>query len=221
MLAASYASLLRQLTSPADVYHRDGWLFQMISWVAAKSSDPELLSRAPQPRSADKGFDGLLVEPAAGKNGTFHVILCEDKATTQSRNVIREDVWPSIRQLETGKRDPEILSELTTVLAASMSSQNAQSVVKDIAWKNARRYRVSVTVTPSRTQDSKRRALFKGYRRVAPGKCARRRGEMFPVDRLAVAVRGARAGVSRRERSTEPTQVLRLTNRAEPGVGAV
>lgn len=184
MLSAAYLSVLRQLTQPADVSHRDGWLFQMISWVAAKQSDPSLLSRAPQPRAADKGFDGLFVQPIKGSNGSFYVIVCEDKATSQPRRVIRNDVWPGIRELERGKRDHEILSDLTTVLAATMATHEAQAAVTAITWKNVRRYRVSVTVGQSRTQEHRRRALFKGYRQVARGKSVRRRGEMLVVDDL-------------------------------------
>jgi hypothetical protein len=45
-------------------WHRDGWIFQLISWVAAiKASEERFLVRAPQPRIADKGFDeGLNLE---------------------------------------------------------------------------------------------------------------------------------------------------------------
>src|SRR5947209_8306148 len=44
------------------IAHRDGLLFQHVSWVAAKVQFPEATSRAPHVRTADKGFDGVLIE---------------------------------------------------------------------------------------------------------------------------------------------------------------
>ena len=43
-------------------YHRDGWVFQVIAWIAAHRFDDEALIRAPQMIKADKGLDGLIIE---------------------------------------------------------------------------------------------------------------------------------------------------------------
>lgn len=183
-LQGAYLRVLRDLERPKDVSHRDGWLFQMISWVAARKADPALLARAPQPRAADKGFDGILVRRSAAGNRPLCVIICEDKATKQPRKVIRTEVWPSIRGLESGTRDNELLSELTTILSTAMPRTEAEDAVQRIIWKNARRYRVSVTVAPGRSDVERRKALFKGYRSAAKGKCIRRGGEMLVLDEL-------------------------------------
>ena len=184
LLQGAYLKVLRDLTQPKDVAHRDGWLFQMISWVAARTTDPKLLARAPQPRTADKGFDGIMVRRRAARNGAIYVVVCEDKATKQPRRVIRTEVWPSIRELESGARDNELLSEVTTLLSTVLPGAAAQDAVHRILWKDARRYRVSVTVAPERVDEARRKALFKGYRTVARGECLRRRGEMLVLDEM-------------------------------------
>jgi hypothetical protein len=180
---AAYLRIIRELTQPSDVTHRDGWLFQMISWIAARVKEPDVLARAPQPRPADKGFDGILV-PLRHDGSTRCVVVCEDKATEQPRRMIRDEVWPSIQTLETGARDNELVSEVTTLLMTAMARPAAEEAVRRIIWKRARRYRVSVTADSSRAERLRRRALFKGYRSVARGNCVRRRGEMLILDDL-------------------------------------
>jgi hypothetical protein len=114
----------------------------------------------------------------------FGVVICEDKATTQPRRVITNDVWPEVRMLESGARDAEILSEVTTVLLAALGQADTEAALKDINWSSVRRYRVSVTASSIRRRVERRRALFKGFRTVAPGRCERRRGEMLIIDDL-------------------------------------
>lgn len=186
MAAAKAACLrvIRELTQPRDVAHRDGWLFQMISWIAARLKEPNVLARAPQSRPADKSFDGILVRQRRDGSGTRCVVVCEDKATDQPRKMIRDEVWPSIQTLETGARDNELMSEVTTILTAAMARPAAEDAVRRIVWKRARRYRVSVTADATRADRERRRALFKGYRSAARGNCVRRRGEMLIVDDL-------------------------------------
>jgi len=41
-----------------EPWHRDGWIFQAISWIAANQAPSGALTRAPHIRRADKGFDG-------------------------------------------------------------------------------------------------------------------------------------------------------------------
>ena len=52
---------IKQLTLAEgdDPWHRDGWLFQAISWIAAHQQPSASLTRMPQIRKADKGFDGM------------------------------------------------------------------------------------------------------------------------------------------------------------------
>ena len=180
---AAYLTVLRELTQPKDIAHRDGWLFQMISWTAARLNEPSVLARTPQPRPADKGFDGILVRQRPD-GSALCVVVCEDKATKRPRKVIRDEVWPGIETLETGARDHELVSEVTTILTAAMARHDAEEAVRRIVWRRAVRYRVSVTADSTRANRARRKALFKGYPAVAQGNCVRRRGEMLILDDL-------------------------------------
>ena len=58
----SGAMALLTVEDGADAYHRDGWVFQVISWIAAHRQDDHALIRAPQMIKADKGLDGLMIQ---------------------------------------------------------------------------------------------------------------------------------------------------------------
>ena len=51
------------LTVPAgaDPRHRDGWLFQVVSWIAAHIQGHASLIAPPHMQHAEKGFDGIHV----------------------------------------------------------------------------------------------------------------------------------------------------------------
>jgi hypothetical protein len=99
-------------------WHRDGWIFQMIAWVAVhRTSEANQATSIPHPRPTNKGFDALIVIlPTKSDASDAAVVICEDKATDNSRKTIREGVWPEFLLLETGTRDNEIISETTAIL---------------------------------------------------------------------------------------------------------
>lgn len=158
---------------------RDGWLFQMISWVAVKMQAPAAVLRAPQPQSSAKGIDTLYIE-FEGKSQRPRLTIGEDKATKHPRATIRDDVWPEFEAFERGDRDPELISEISALLAHTKSPQRA---VDSALWKSERRYRVAITTVHGRT-DNERARLFKGYRKRIPGPRNRRRADTFHVDLL-------------------------------------
>ena len=51
-------------TRDTRVEHRDGLLFQHVSWIAAHLCMPNAKAIPPHVRRADKGFDGVLLELA-------------------------------------------------------------------------------------------------------------------------------------------------------------
>lgn len=97
---------LKQLTlaEGEDPWHRDGWLFQAISWIAAHQQPSASLTRMPHIRKADKGFDGMQLELNEAGTSVTSVVVFEDKATDKARDTIRDDVWPGIVALEKGER---------------------------------------------------------------------------------------------------------------------
>ena len=87
----------RQNKLDTRIEHRDGLLFQHVSWVAAFMRLPNAKATPPHVRQADKGFDGVLVEVNPAQAGLSRIVLCEDKASVNPRSLVTGSVWPEIR----------------------------------------------------------------------------------------------------------------------------
>jgi len=165
-------------------WQRDGWLFQVISWIAANIQNPDTLKSPPHMIHADKGFDGLHLCLDDSDENVVSVIVCEEKATTSPRGKITSQVWPEFKSLEAGSRDNELVSETTTLLAANRHL-DPDKAVHEIMWKQARAYRVSITIGDNDCSSEGRKALFKGYKKTTPGNnVGKRRAETFHQSEL-------------------------------------
>lgn len=162
-------------------FHRDGWLFQVISWIAAHRQSPDDLIRAPQMIHADKGFDGIHVRFVHAEGRVATVIICEEKATTKPRGKITSQVWPEFEALEMGERDNELVAVVSELLAVNGLADEADRIVADILWQVARSYRVSVTGTEEHCSTHGLEKLFKGYEEKVSGDLARRRAEVLQL----------------------------------------
>jgi len=191
--AAAKADAIGLLTVKpgADPWHRDGWVFQAISWIAAHH-DGGAAIKSPHLIKAHKGFDGLKLDlgPAGEVLG---VIVFEDKATDNPRDTIRDDVWPGIAKLERGERSNELTQEVSGLLEGQLRTYpdlDIDAAVQTIIWKAARRYRVAITVSTPHATDARRQALFKGYDAQAPGDVGRRGAETLHVTDLRPWMQG-------------------------------
>lgn len=87
---AAIDSIINKLNT-AGVYKRDGWLFQMISWIALKINlhsqyrIGKVFMNAPHTAPAQHGIDGfaLVIDD---KKMIKYVVLCEDKCTEGARD---------------------------------------------------------------------------------------------------------------------------------------
>lgn len=149
-------------------WHRDGWLFQVISWIAASIQHPSVLKSPPHMLHAHKGFDGVHLHLDDSGRCVVRVVVCEEKATGKPRKMITSKVWPEFRSLESGERDNELVAETSTLLARH-GYIDADQAVTEILWKKTRAYRVSITIGESERSVAGRKALFKGYKKTAPG----------------------------------------------------
>jgi hypothetical protein len=115
------------------------------------------------------------------------VIIFEDKATDNARSTIRKDVWPGIIALESGKRVNQLTHDVSAALEAQKHfdpSLDIDAAISNILWKQARRYRVSITVSEAHTSETARARLFKGFDESAPGDVERRRAETIHIPEL-------------------------------------
>lgn len=191
--AAHTADALQKLAPDAngEPYRRDGWLFQAISWIAAHQNRKGAILRAPHIRKADHGFDGLQIELSEDKSTVTSVMIFEDKATINPRDTIRDEVWPGIAALEAGERVTELTQDVTSILEAyqAVMTVDVEDAVDEILWKEARTYRVSITISDTHSAHAARAGLFAGFHDQAPGLISKRRAETvyFPSMRIWMA----------------------------------
>lgn len=168
------------LAEGAEPWHRDGWLFQAISWIAAHQQPSASLTRMPHIRKADKGFDGMQLELNEAGTAVTAVVVFEDKATDNARSTIRDDVWPGIVALEKGERLNELSQEVSGMLDARAVADpefDLDTAIANILWQDARHYRVSITINDTHNNANARAQLFKGFDDSAPGVAGRRRAD--------------------------------------------
>jgi hypothetical protein len=179
------AGAINLLTVPAgsDPWHRDGWMFQTISWLAANRANPSAAIRAPHMILAHKGFDGLQLEIDASSGLVTAAVIFEDKATDNPRSTIRDEVWPDFKLLEAGDRE-NVLSADVSGLLITRPDIDADKAIEKIIWKQIRRYRVSITVSETHASPEGCRRLFDGYDEVASGDVQRRRSEILHIEQL-------------------------------------
>ncbi len=176
----------RQLLSVpqgTDPYHRDGWLFQVIAWIAARIQNETSLIAPPHMQHAEKGFDGLHVHIDQETQTVQSVVICEEKATINPRNTIRDQVWKEFAALETGTHDNLLTAKVSTLLGTRPELDPDQAV-QEILWNQARAFRVAITVDDRYSDMHGRKRLFRGYSNVVSGSVSRRRAETLHLDDL-------------------------------------
>jgi hypothetical protein len=162
--AAKSAKKLLSLSSD----HRDGLLFQAISWIVAQNQATRgSIVKLPHLIAAHKGFDGLQID-LGPKKKLVGITIFEDKATKNSRATITSEVWPEFKKLEGGERENELMQEATALLERARKV-DVDKAIEGIVWERLRRYRVSVTGDATHGTASGFKDLFKGYDSVAPG----------------------------------------------------
>lgn len=168
-------------TDPEKPWHRDGWMFQVISWIAAHLQDPSGLIAPPHMIHAHKGFDGIHVRVDPNTNKVTCVVICEEKATDNARKMVRDRIWKEFEEMQNGERDNELAAEVTRLLETAREI-DVDAAVETIVWKNTRHYRVSITVGDEHNNEDGQHKLFEGYSTVVGGAVIRRRGEVLYLE---------------------------------------
>ena len=166
------------LKSGEPPWHRDGLLFQAISWIAAhQAASSNSVFSVPHQIPAHKGFDGLQIDLDANKQ-LIALLIFEDKATDNPRATILKDVWPELARLHKDDRQAELMQE-TTALLQRTSLTNIDDILEGIVWKSIRGFRVSITANVNDHAPTKLHKLFGGYDEALPGtSVASRRAEV-------------------------------------------
>lgn len=180
-VAAILAAKQRSVTSSTDVmidraqkqlkaitvedrYRRDGWLFQMMTWISIRLEQPgiNIISQAPHDNPAQHGIDGLAIILTTG-NRIKNMIIAEDKYTENPRQTIKNQVWPEFELFEKGEFDSKLVTR-TTVLLGHLNDDEIDEIIENDIYKTSNRiYRAGITPLAKDAAPKKRKKLFKDY----------------------------------------------------------
>lgn len=176
-LPVDSAKNLLVVPSGQDPWHRDGWIFQCISWIAAVEAS-EGPVRQPHMILAHKGFDGLQLVLNKDGSKVRQLLVFEDKATSAPRDMIRTDVWPSFGLLHGGERNSELSAEFSALLERA-PDVDVVAAANTVFRDDGLAYRAALTVGASHGTDEGIIRLFKGFDGVVPGRRRKRRGHVL------------------------------------------
>ncbi|QQR47925.1 hypothetical protein JKA73_18590 [Myxococcus xanthus] len=166
----------------ATQFHRDGLLFQIITWLwSTTTSTPDEYVDPPHTQQASHGQDSIILHLTS--DGVSSITVCEDKATENPRDTIRDEVWPEIEKYEAKTRDDELRSKVVMALSRQHSWEVAEEAASSIFWDKVKQYRVRITTPPPYDTGRPASKLFDGFASVAPGAISRRQANtVFMAD---------------------------------------
>lgn len=91
-------------------WQRDGFIFEAISWIAARQNHGECaLLKDPHVSTTSQGLDGLMIELSDDKANVVMTTVFEDKCTDNPRKTFLEKVLPALLESHENKRSPELV----------------------------------------------------------------------------------------------------------------
>ena len=164
----------------AHRWHRDGLIFEAISWIVARQgAASNVLIRDPHISATTQGLDGLMIELDEKGETVVRATILEDKCSNDPRRKFREEVLPAFGNYHAGRRASELVAAASSLLdgkVADAAVMNAAARVLDMAY---RAYRAGLTISADHDSEAGRAALFKGYEGLENITGAQRIGATF------------------------------------------
>ena len=162
--------------SANEIEKRDGWIFQMISWLVlfSENSKEDFYNQQPHDAPAQHGLDGIAVIIGADKK-IEQIIISEDKFTKNPRNKIQQQIWPEFSDFEKGIHDNKIVSRISALLENLDGGSILLVNQNDLCSKNLRTYRIGINRLAEHTNREGREKLFKGFDEQVEGTTPHRR----------------------------------------------
>ena len=173
-------------TSGKNRFNRDGWVLQLISWIVLRRrAGTEVMVDAPHPQPASKGFDGFAVCFDETSWSTEFVLLTEDKATDTPRGTFTSKVLPELEDIESGSRDSQLMSQLTTLAKQRTSDQgHLEKLLETAFYERTVRYRVCVATSRTEIPGATQVQIDDGFTTAIQGDRKRRGSELLSFDDL-------------------------------------
>ncbi|MEK3985085.1 hypothetical protein MHB77_17075 [Paenibacillus sp. FSL K6-3166] len=164
-------------------YHRDGFLFECISWiVACQVADENTYLKDPHISSTTQGLDGLIIQMDPVEKIVLHTTICEDKCTQNPRDTFRNKVMIAFKEHHQNKRGRDLLANAITLIKQSgLTGTAATLAAARVHDKTYRSYRAALTVNSDISTAEERQKLFKGYEGLTDISQLQRIGATFIV----------------------------------------
>lgn len=154
---------------------RDGWIFQIISWIAMLIQNQDLNYYCQQPHDApaQHGLDGISTV-ISDDDLMSQITIQEDKCTTSPRGLI-PTVWKEFENFEKGLYNNKIVSRISSMIEHLKNGEilnvNRNSIYDQSIWT----YRIGINRKSYHRSNSRRIKLFKGFDEYVEGSSSDRR----------------------------------------------
>lgn len=182
-------SAIDALTVPKDAagneergtakWHRDGILFEAISWIVARKHFPEALLRDPHISPTTQGLDGLMIVLSPDMEEVVSTIIFEDKCVDDPTDTFRYKTLPALLRFHVDSR--KLLESASTILQTAIPVAKRPSMAAKSISSSVRGYRASFPIPPSMDNLPGRAGIFDRYNQIAGIAKERRIGGMFPA----------------------------------------
>ncbi len=165
------------------IWHRDGLLFEIISWVAARltATASEAISD-PHLKATNQGTDCVKVTINPVTRTVTRATVYEYKCTANWRQLFSQDILAAFQEYLSGKRDNQLAQTAITLLGSlGFTSEERSAAYDELIQARPLAFQASLTVAPSDFTADQRLALFNGYDSIAVD-IADRFGNTMPLD---------------------------------------
>ena len=163
---------------------RDGLIFEIISWIAAKQVSVEkCFLKDPHTSSTSQGLDGIMIELNEDGSEILKSTIFEDKCTDNPRDTFTQKVIPGFLDRHGNTRNAELIAAAATLIQLSgVSNVQAMSMVRKVIDNSSRQYRAGFALTQDFDTEEAQKALFKGYDKIKDINQEQRIGASLIVD---------------------------------------
>jgi hypothetical protein len=162
-------------------YHRDGLIFEAISWIAAQQQTAgKALLRDPHVNSTTQGLDGLMIEMDAAGKEVQRATVFEDKCSENPDHTFRYKIMPAFTAHHENKRASDLVATAAALLEkAGLDGTESVKAAARVLDKAYRTYRGSLAVTTADDSIERRRNMFQTYEKLDGIKADQRVGAVL------------------------------------------
>ncbi|WP_295828738.1 hypothetical protein [uncultured Microbacterium sp.] len=167
----------------ARTEHRDGLLFEILSWIGLieANSGKFFIARDPHLGATTQGLDGLLLHLDPHRRSVKRTVILEDKCSTNPRKTFRSKVMPAFKDHHAMKRSPDLVAAAASLLRELPDASQAVAQSAAVLDLKRRGYRASLAIDSVFDTKKSRQKLFEGYEELSGLSAADREGDGFVV----------------------------------------